>query len=251
MPMVENPPLVVFAALALASAVFFYLRRWRLTNTEAKALSVSEDHEKRRRLEDWASKLFQALDQNPATIFITDADGRFVYVNDSFTQTTGYARDAVLGQPMTLQSPSSDAAAPYAAMWAAARRGEVWKGEVQTRRCDGALFWERVLFSPLKDRDGHVTHFVAIKEDISELRSVLSRLQESEGRFRAATAAMVEALVVIGADGRILFANPAAEAFMACPPGGLVGVRATDVSIDRLREDGTPYAPEDYPLTRS
>jgi len=251
MPTVQNPLLAAIAVLLLASVAAIGLRRLRLNDAEAKALVVGEDHEKHRRIEEWASKLFQALDQNPATIFITDAEGRFEYVNDSFLQTTGYVRDAVLGQSMALLSPSDASSAPFAAMWAAACRGEVWKGEAQTRRSDGGLFWERVLFSPLKDRDGRITHFVAIKEDISELRSVLSRLQESEGRFRAATAAMVEGLVVIGADGRILFANPAAEAFMACPPGGLVGVRAADVRIDRLREDGTLYAPEDYPLIRS
>ncbi|WP_319242143.1 EAL domain-containing protein [uncultured Propionivibrio sp.] len=251
MPTVQNPLLAAIAALLLASVAAICLRGLRLNDAEAKALAVGEDPEKHRRIEEWASKLFQALDQNPATIFITDAEGRFEYVNDSFLQTTGYVRDAVLGQSMALLSPSDASSSPYAAMWAAARRGEAWKGEAQTRRRDGGLFWERVLFSPLKDRDGRITHFVAIKEDISELRSVLSRLQESEGRFRTATAAMVEGLVVIGSDGRILFANPAAEAFMACPPGGLVGVRAVDVRIDRLREDGTLYAPEDYPLTRS
>ena len=233
--------------------VIFHLDRWlaRRNAAEAPTNLPDEDHAHYRQIEAWANKLFQAIDQNPTTVFITDAEGRFEYVNDFFLTSTGYTRDEVLGQSMEILSPQETDAPTSQEMRNCAQRGACWQGEVQTRRRDGSVFWERVMFSPLKDRHGKLTNFVAIKENITEWRQVMTRLQESEHRFRTATSAMVEGLALIGPDGRFLFANRAVEDFLGNPPGGLQGLRPEDIGIDRLHADGSPCAPADYPVVYS
>ena len=233
--------------------VIFHLDRWlaRRDATEAPTNLPDEDHAHYRQIEAWANKLFQAIDQNPTTVFITDAEGRFEYVNDFFLTSTGYTRDEVLGQSMEILSPQEADAPTSQEMRNCAQRGACWQGEVQTRRRDGSVFWERVMFSPLKDRHGKLTNFVAIKENITEWRQVMTRLQESEHRFRTATSAMVEGLALIGPDGRFLFTNRAVEDFLGNPPGGLLGLRPEDIGIDRLHADGSPCAPADYPVVYS
>lgn len=110
-------------------------------------------------------------------------------------------------------------------------------GELQTRRRDGQVFWERVLFSPLKDQDGKVTNFVAIKENISAFREIVSRLQESgaasaqhlgDGRRPGSR------IIYLGCS----FRNPAAEELMGVSPG-LLGKRPADIALERVRTDGT------------
>ena len=207
--------------------VIFHLDRWlaRRNATEAPTNLPDEDHAHYRQIEAWANKLFQAIDQNPTTVFITDAEGRFEYVNDFFLTSTGYTRDEVLGQSMEILSPQETDAPTSQEMRNCAQRGACWQGEVQTRRRDGSVFWERVMFSPLKDRHGKLTNFVAIKENITEWRQVMTRLQESEHRFRTATSAMVEGLALIGPDGRFLFANRAA--CRDCAPKTLASIAYT------------------------
>ena len=90
-----------------------------------------------------------------------------------------------------------------------------------------------------------------IKDNNPRLHEVMARLQESEGRFRAATSAMIEGLVVIGPDGRFLFANRAAEEFLGIPPGGLPGRCPHEITVERLHSDGSPCPPDDDPIVHS
>ncbi|MEI7430315.1 MAG: EAL domain-containing protein [Betaproteobacteria bacterium] len=205
------------------------------------------DTEKRSAAEAWANKLFLAVEQNPATVYITDLNGCFEYVNDKFVETTGYSREEVLGKHTSLLRPTSIDERLYQELWQTLRGGECWQGELQSKRRDGTLFWERLLISPIKDSTGTITNFVGIKENTTELRQIMTRLQESEGRFRAAMAVMVEGFAVISTDGRFVFANRAAEELMGCAPDGLHGRRPAEVVLEHLREDGTICPPEEYP----
>ncbi len=118
---------------------------------------------------------------------------------------------------------------------------------MQTRRRDGALSWDRMLMSPIKDRDGAITNYMAIKENLSELREVMNRFQESESRFLGAVSVMVEGLAIISPDGSFIYANRAANEFMGDPAGGLQGRRPQEIELQRLREDGTTWPVEETP----
>lgn len=112
-------------------------------------------------------KLSRAVEQSPSIVVITDTEGRIEYVNPKFTQVTGYTQDEVLGEnPRILKSgetPSED----YKQLWDTILSGNEWRGEFHNRRKNGELFWENASISPIKDKDGVITHFLAVKEDIT------------------------------------------------------------------------------------
>lgn len=239
-------PLGGLTTLLLLLYLYALLGRSALADT--LEVTHEEDVQQRRLAENWASKLLMAVDQNPATVYITDLDGCIEYVNDKFVETTGYTREQSIGQTSrALLRPLGIDDALYRDLWQTVADGKSWRGEVQTRRHDGTLCWDRLLMSPIKDRDGTITNYMAIKENVSELREVMDRFQESESRFLGAMSVMVEGLVIISPDGTFIFANRAANEFMGDPAGGLQGRRPQEIALERLREDGTPCPVEETP----
>ncbi|MBF0183809.1 MAG: nitrate- and nitrite sensing domain-containing protein [Magnetococcales bacterium] len=133
----------------------------------------------RRRHEAELSKLHHALDQTPITVVITDIEGNIEYVNQTCTQSTGYSRSELLGQnPRLLKTDYTDQAG-YASMWRTILTGEVWRGEFYNRRKDNSCYWESASISPVRDPEGKIRHFLAIKEDITA-----KKFQEKENNYR-------------------------------------------------------------------
>lgn len=130
-------------------------------------------------------QLSQAVEQSPSSLVITNLAGDIEYVNPKFTQLTGYTLAESLGQnPRILQSGAT-AAATYAELWATVTAGHEWRGEFQNKKKNGDIYWESVVIAPVADDDKKTTHYVAIKEDITERKHIESLLQESEQRFRS------------------------------------------------------------------
>ncbi|WP_300321191.1 EAL domain-containing protein [Accumulibacter sp.] len=211
------------------------------------ALAIFHEITERHRAESWARKLSLVVEQNPATIVITDTEGRIEYVNDKFVETTGYPKDEVIGEKPSLLKSGRTTAATYAELWATIKAGHSWHGEFENRRRDGTLYQERALIAPVQDGDGRTTNYVAIKEDISELRQMLDRLHESESRFRGVVSAMAEGLMLWSEGGSLLFANPAADEIFASSPAGFPADASGDGGSERLGEDGQPFLPTDWP----
>ncbi|MBK7354843.1 EAL domain-containing protein [Propionivibrio sp.] len=157
----------------LTLLLLVYLRSLLGRSELADSLEVAhaEDQVQRRAAEAWADKLSMAVEQNPVTIYIVDLDGRIEYVNNKFVETTGYSREEAIGQNTSMLRPEDADPAVYQAVWATIESGQIWRGELQSRRRDGTLYWDRVLISPIRSRDGEITNYVAIKEDITELKA--------------------------------------------------------------------------------
>jgi diguanylate cyclase (GGDEF)-like protein/PAS domain S-box-containing protein len=206
-----------------------------------------DDLKLRRAAETWANKLSLAVEQNPAAIYITDLAGRIEYVNEQFVETTGYSRAEAIGQDVRITRPSSVDESVYQVLWATIAAGQSWQGDLECLRRDGTLIWNRLLVSPLKDSQGRVTNYVMTRENIGELRQMMLRLHESEGRFRGAMSVMAEGLAIISAEGKFLFANRVAEEFLGFAETGLLGQRTENIMLERLREDGTIYPFDEYP----
>ena len=210
-------------------------------------LSHQDNLTRRQESEAWANKLSLAVEQNPASIYITDLSGRIEYVNEKFVTATGYPRSEAIGQDSRIMRPDGADESIYKALWATIESGQSWQGELPSRRRDGTLVWDRLLVSPIKDDQGKIANYLMIREDITELREVMLRLQESESRFRSAMSVMVEGLTIISAEGCFLFANRVTEQFFGYAEGGLLGRHAEDLGHRLLRDDGTPYPPEASP----
>lgn len=124
----------------------------------------------RARAEDELRKLSSAIDQSPATVVITDARGIIEYVNPKFTQLTGYTAEEAVGKSPKMLKSGHTPPEEYRGMWEALSQGREWRGQFCNRKKNGELYWELASISPVRDSAGVVTHFVAVKEDVTEQR---------------------------------------------------------------------------------
>lgn len=143
----------------------FYLQAAR------HVLVSHEDITERHGLERTRRLLETAIAQSRSGIMITSAAGNIEYVNQGFSEITGYAAAEVLGHNPRLLKSGKISPATYAELWRTITAGATWKGEVCNRRRDGSYYWEEMTISPVKDEAGVITHFVAVKEDITQERA--------------------------------------------------------------------------------
>ncbi len=131
-------------------------------------VAVLVDITARKRAEIEIRTLSQAVEQSPAAIVITDPAGAIQYVNPRFTHMTGYTPDDVIGKnPRILKSGETPPEA-YQRLWNIITHGGVWRGEFHNKQKNGDLYWESASISPVCDAQGAITHFLAVKEDITE-----------------------------------------------------------------------------------
>jgi len=108
-----------------------------------------------------------AIEHSPVSVVISDAEGIIEYVNARFSEMTGYARQEAIGRTPAILKSGRTPDEVYASLWRTLRSGQEWHGELLSRKKNGELFWEDVSIAPLEDAQGRITHFVAVKEDIS------------------------------------------------------------------------------------
>ena len=126
----------------------------------------------RKQAEEQLRKLSLAIAQSPESVVITDLAARIEYVNEAFERNTGYTREEVLGKNPSLLKSGKTPTATFASMWQQLRDAQPWKGEFHNRRKDGSEFTEFAIITPIRDEQGAVTHYVAVKEDITERKRV-------------------------------------------------------------------------------
>lgn len=123
-------------------------------------------------------KLFAAVENCYTSIMITDAEGIIEYVNPAFYRLSGYEPDEVIGRNPSILKSGRQSAEFYRELWSTLKRGEEWRGEFHNRRKDGTLFWESAAISPVFDDRDRITHFVAVKENVTEKKEMLDRLEQ-------------------------------------------------------------------------
>ena len=139
---------------------------------------VFGDIRERQEVEHRLRRLSQAIEQSPASIIMTDSGGRIEYVNQAFINASGYSRAEVLGQnPRILQSGKTSGKT-YQAMWATLLAGGTWRGELVNRRKDGVEYIEAAVIAPVRHDDGHVTHYIAVKDDITARKAAEREIQQ-------------------------------------------------------------------------
>lgn len=139
-------------------------------------------------------RLSVAIEQSPVSILITDTSGRIEYVNPRFCQTTGYSFLDVRGRNPRLLKSGEMPGELYRTLWDTITRGKEWTGELRNRKKSGELHWERVRIFPLFAENGVITHFMALREDITLQKEMSAReaLRQEEMLHHARLAAMGE-----------------------------------------------------------
>ena len=125
-------------------------------------------------------RLSAAVEQSPASVMITDIQGKIEYVNRKFTEVTGYSLEEVRGQTPRFLKSGETPPDVYKALWEIINAGREWHGEFHNRKKDGALFWERASISPILDASGAISHFLAVKEDITAMKALEDQLRQAQ-----------------------------------------------------------------------
>jgi diguanylate cyclase (GGDEF)-like protein/PAS domain S-box-containing protein len=141
-----------------------------------KQLAAEIEH--RRMATEELKKLSLAVEQSPASVLITDLQGRIEYANPKFTEVSGYSREEVIGEHMGILGNDNMGSDYDESMWKRLMKGEVWKGEFSNKRKNGSTYWESAVIVPIRGENGETTHFLAIKEDISERKVFEQKLME-------------------------------------------------------------------------
>lgn len=172
-----------------------------------------------------------ALEAAANGIVITDQEGTILWVNPAFTHLTGYTSQEALGQnPRLLKSNRHDQAF-YQKMWETILAGEVWHGDLINRRKDGSLYTEEMTITPVRDEHGEISHFIAIKQDITRRKQVEQELQAQRDFALQVMNAMGQGLTVTDAEGRFEFVNPAYARLVGRAPEELIGHKPADFTL--------------------
>ena len=137
--------------------------------------------------------LSAAIGSAASAVAISDPKGVCLWVNPAFTRITGYPPEEIVGQPLSRLKSGAHDAAFYASLWRTILSGEAWVGEIVNRHRDGHLYTEEQTISPVRDESGRVTHFVAVKQDVTERRRMEQGLRSANETLKAQLAE-IEAL---------------------------------------------------------
>ena len=153
-------------------------------------VTLIEDITDRKQAEEALRKLSRAVEQSPSTSLSQTSSGSIEYVNPRFTELTGYSREEAIGQNPRILKTDLTSPEEYKRMWTTIRSGGVWRGVFVNRKKNGDLYWEEASISPITNPSGEITHFVAVKQDITEQKAaeaersrLLAELQDTNARL--------------------------------------------------------------------
>lgn len=178
------------------------------------------DITEQKRNQDELQQLSLAVEQSPVSVMITDPDGVIGYVNRKFSECSGYGREEVVGKTPRILKSGLHAPEVYQSLWCTIKQGKIWAGELCNRKKNGEIYWEAASITPITNAKGEITHFLAIKEDITARRQAERDLRLTQ--FSVDHAA--EAIQWLNAQGQIVYANDAACATLKRSREELVGM---------------------------
>jgi len=154
--------------------------QWNESGGFAGAFCMVTDITQRKQAELQLLLQSSALMASASAVMITDGDGLIKWVNPAFIHLTGYTATEAIGQSPKILRSGSHPTEFYAAMWDTIKSGKIWQGEMINRRKTGENYTEHMTVAPIKDANGNITHFVAVKEDITEQRRFEQQLREAQ-----------------------------------------------------------------------
>lgn len=179
--------ILLVAVVVLIASALFTVRNGR------KALQMKAE----------VALLSEVVEHSPTVIVITDPNGVIEYVNTCFESVTGYRKAEVVGQNPRVLKSGETSEAEYAKMWQALAAGQTWYGEFHNKHKDGSLYWERSSIGPLIDEEGEITHYIALKQPITEEKNAQEKLRLASAVFSVAA----EAIMVTDSQNRIQMVN--------------------------------------------
>ena len=177
----QDVPIISYDELGRLAHSFNTMQREIKTDREILIgfnKQLEEEIEYRHKASEELKKLSMAVEQSPASVIITDTNGLIEYVNPKFTEVSGYSPDEVIGAPTKKLGADVDDNTQLKQIWATIEQGEVWKGEFCTKRKNGSIYWESAVIAPIRDNNNIITHYLTVKEDITQRKAIEDKLLE-------------------------------------------------------------------------
>lgn len=178
-------------------------------------------------------KFKRAVEQSPNTVMITDTKGDIEFVNPRFCQTTGYDMCDVIGQRSSIVKSGMTPNEVYQRLWDSISQAKQWSGELLNKKRDGSLIWEEVLISPIKGKDGKVSRFLCLKQDITQRREAEIKLRELEEFFENIAYSINSAIAVVDKDGKVLTWNEKASMLWGISKEDALGNSIYDIEFSQ------------------
>ncbi len=166
--------------------------------------AIIRDITERKKREAEIQKLTYAIEQSPVSVVITNIEGDIEYVNKKFTQVTGYSYEEAIGQNPRVLKSDDRAPEEYKDLWETITSGREWQGEFCNKDKNGTIYWEAASISPVKDDAGVITHFIAVKEDITERK----QSEENLRKLSQAVEQSSSSVMITDTEGKIEYTNP-------------------------------------------
>jgi len=179
--------------------------------------------EERKQASEDILKLSKAVEQNPASIVITDTNGDIEYVNPKFCNLTGYTKEEAIGKNPRILKSDNTPAEYFTKLWKTILSGNEWRGELQNKKKNGELYWESALISPIINERQEITHFIAIKEDITERKQAEVERVRQTGLITSLLDSIPDLIFFKNNDGIYLGCNPSFAEFVGKSKDEIVG----------------------------
>ena len=178
-------------------------------NRPKALIMIVRDITERRRTEEAMSKLSRAVEQAADHLVITNREGIIKYINPAFEQLTGYSQAEVIGQTPRLLNSGHHEVAFFKNLWDTILAGRVFRTVFTNRKKNGDLYYQEETISPIFDREGRITHFVAAGHDITERRRAEEALRQAESKYRSIFENAIEGIFQASPEGHCYTVNPA------------------------------------------
>jgi len=186
----------------------------------------------RKKAEEQLRKLTRAVEQSPALVIITDFNGKIEYINPKFTEVTGYTKEEAIGQNPRILKSGKHPPEFYKELWDTIKSGNEWRGNFINKKKNGELYWEAASIAPVQDENGIITHFVAVKADVTQQKLAEEALKRSEEKYRAIIENIEDGYYEVNLDGNFTFVNNSLCRIMGYPADEVVGMNYRDYTDD-------------------
>ncbi|HRI45942.1 MAG TPA: PAS domain S-box protein [Ignavibacteriaceae bacterium] len=141
---------------------------------------IARDITESKKAEEELRLLNRAIEQTPVSIVITNEKGNIEYINKSFIEKCGYSKEEIINQNPRILKSGYQSEKYYEELWRQIINGNTWAGEILNKKQNGELYWENATISPVHNDEGKITHFVGVKEDITEKKKMIQELIEAK-----------------------------------------------------------------------